>query len=349
VQLANRLGPAPKLRLAPIVGDVASLELVLSEFGEPLHAFAGLRDFRTPFMVRQGEVQPAADLSQFLSGYVGVWPRLHLLDTFLGGPTGPFDRNGIARNNRLFDLWMRRADDFFLFAFRREVLMEVGPQLAMIEAERPAQVRLHVDDLSNREIATTVSGFGYSQARAATASGSRFMNSLISQLHVRPEDARPIAENLVSGKFESPLGGEYALVTPSLQSGDTLPGPGERRLWASTATPTANRFLLTEIPADYRMPMLDWFRGLDFDLTRNDAADMLTAHVELDMVHQDVTPPAENGNGTATAGGANGGGLNLGGLGNLLDGLRGKEEEAKPPATDVKPQGPGELPPRERK
>ncbi len=64
-------------------------------------------------------------------------PRPHLLDRFLGGPTGPFDNDGIARNNRLFDLWLRRADDFFLFSFKRDVLLEVGQQLAMVEAERP--------------------------------------------------------------------------------------------------------------------------------------------------------------------------------------------------------------------
>jgi hypothetical protein len=339
VQFANRLGPAPRLRVAPIGGDIASLELVLSGFGEPLHVFGGLRDFRTPFMVRQGEARPALELSQFLSGYIGVWPRLGLLDTFLGRPTTAFDANGIARNNRLFDLWLRRADDFFLFSFQRDVLMEVGPQLAMVETDRPAQARLRIDDLSNKQIATTVSGFGYSRARTATASGSRFMNSLTSQLHVPPAEARAVAERLVGGKFVSPLGGEYQLLTPSLQAGESLPGPDERRLWASTATPTANRFLLTEIPADYRMPLLDWFRGMDVDLTRDDAADALSAHIELDMVHQDVTPPAENGNGTA---GATGGGLNLGGLGDLLNGLSGKKEDAKPQAA-------GELPPPVRK
>jgi hypothetical protein len=84
VQFANRLGPLPKLRVAPIAGDIASIELVLSGFGDPLHAFAGLRDFRAPFMVREGDVAPSTDWSQFLAGYVGVWPRLHLLDTFLG-------------------------------------------------------------------------------------------------------------------------------------------------------------------------------------------------------------------------------------------------------------------------
>jgi len=325
VQFANRLAPLPKVRVTPIGGDIASIELVLSGFGDPLHAFAGLRDFRAPFMVRQGDVAPSTDWSQFLAGYVGVWPRLHLLDTFLGRPTGPFDANGIARSNRLFDLWMRRADDFFLFAFQRDVLIEVGPQLAMVEAARPAQVRLQIDDLSNKKIETAVSGFGYSRARTATASGSRFMNSLVSQLHAPPEEARKIAEQLVNGKFVSPLGGEYELVTPSIQAGESLPTPGERKLWASSATPAANRFLLTEIPADYRMPLMDWFRGLDLDLARDDAADTLTIRAELDMVHQDVAPPTDNG-AVAPAGG---GGI----LGGLLNSLGGSKDNAVQPAS----------------
>jgi hypothetical protein len=161
------------------------------------------------------------------------------------------------------------------------------------------------------------------------------MNSIITQLHAAPEDARTIAERLVGGKFVSPLGGEYALMTPSLQAGDTLPGPGERRLWASTATPTANRFLLTEIPADYRMPMLDWFRGIDFDLTRNDAADSLSAHAELDMVHQEVGPPEDIGNGATQP-------ANSGILGGLLNRLNGAKQDEKQPV-------PQPLPPPERK
>ena len=327
VQFANRLGPLPRVRVAPIGGDIASIELVLSGFGDPLHAFAGLRDFRAPFMVRQGDVAPSTDWSQFLAGYIGVWPRLHLLDTFLGRPTSPFDANGIARSNRLFDLWMRRADDFFLFAFQRDVLMEVGPQLAMVDAPRPAQVRLKIDDLSNKQIETAVSGFGYSRARTATASGSRFMNSLVTQLHAPPEEARTIAEKLVGGKFVSPLGGEYQLVTPSMQAGDSLPAPGERKLWASTATPVANRFLLTEIPADYRMPLMDWFRGLNLELARDDRADTLTIHAALDMVHQDVTPPTDNGNGGVAP--AGGGGI----LGGLLNSLSGSKDNAVQPAS----------------
>lgn len=311
---ANMLAPADALRVAPIDGDIVSAEIVLGVLNQPVHVFGGLRDFRTPLVVREGQVAPSAEPAQFVRGYIGTWPRpLALLNTFLGPPTGPFDRDGIARNDRLFDLWHRRLDDFFLFSFKRDVLMEVGPQLAMVEPERPAQIRFHVADLSDKQARTAVSGLGYMRARATSASASRFMNSLITELHVPPANAKALAEQLVGGQFECPLGGEYELVS--------LPeaGEGARQLWVSSATPPDNRFLLTEIPADYEMPLMNWFRGLDVEVLR--ANDALTLHSELDMTHLDVGPPADEGD--------EGGGF----FSNLLG--WGKAEEEKQPSQPV--------------
>jgi hypothetical protein len=315
--LARWLGPSAGVQVAPIAGDVASIEFIVDALGQPVHLFGGLRDFRTPLVVRQGEVQADAATAEFIRAYVGGFPRPHLLDRFLGRPTGRFDDDGIARTDGLFDLWLRRADDFFLFSFKRDVLLEVGPQLAMVEAERPAQIRLHIDDLSDKQVTTAVSGIGYMQARATSASGARFMNSLTTQLHVPADHAREVAEELVDGDFRCALGGKYELIDPlaaqfsrdaqrSRENGEDLPQPnnGEvasvtvpsRQLWASTAVAPANRFLLTEIPADYEMPFMNWFRGLSADMARG--SDELTAHAELDMVHQDVEPePDESGEG----------------------------------------------------
>lgn len=306
---ARMLGPATTLRVAPIAGDVASLELIIDALGRPVHLFGGVRDFHTPLVVREGEVTPPGTASDYFRGYFGTWPRpLTLINTFLGRPTGPPDGQGISRNNRMFDLWLRTADDFFLFAFQRAVLLEVGPQLAMTDAERPAQIRLWVDNLSDKQIATAVSGLGYMRTRQASQSASRFMNSLTTQLHVPPANAREIGERLVVGRFEDPLGGKYQLLedgNPALAGtaqDEHLPAPGARQLWASTASTPQNRFLLTEVPADYQMPLLDWFRGLNLEVTRFDPTsaggptltpDALTAHIELDMVHQEIGPPAE--------------------------------------------------------
>jgi hypothetical protein len=343
----NLLAPATPARVAPIEGDVASLELVFNAAGQPVHLFGGLRDFRTPLVVRQGKVQADAPAPEFIRAYVGGWPRPHLLDRILGRPTGPFDDEGIARTNGLFDLWLRRADDFFLFSFKRDVLVEVGQQLAMVEAERPAQVRLRVDDLSDKQIATLVSGLGYMRARDTSSSGARFMNSLVTQLQVPPEEARALAEQLVGGKFDCPLGGDYALADPNIPlpaSGEGLPtrrstnreeslpppaeagSPNGRKLWVSTATPPENRFLLTEIPADYQMPMMNWFRGVSADVARD--GEDFNLHAELDMVHIEVGPPVDPGTDDGII-------LSLPGLRNLFGGSgQKKDDEVKPASAE---------------
>jgi hypothetical protein len=326
----NMLGPAGSARVAPIAGDVASLELIIDALGEPVHLFGGLRDFRTPLVVRQGEVEAAAPTSEYMRAYVGGWPRPHLIDRFLGRPDGPYDDEGIARTRGLFDLWLRRADDFFLFSFKRDVLMEVGPQLAMVDAEASAQIRLHVDDLSDKQLADAVTAFGYMRARDTSASAARFMNSLTTQLHVPPAEARPLAEALVGGKFDCPLGGDYILVDPTSPApvsgdgtGEALPTPNARRLWASTATAPENRFLLTVIPADYTMPLMTWFRGLDAEVARVD--DELTLRAELDMVHIDVGPPEDPD--------SDEGGFKLPSLGDLFSAFGKKKDEQVKPAS----------------
>jgi hypothetical protein len=165
------------------------------------------------------------------------------------------------------------------------------------------------------------------------------MNSLTTQLHVPPDQARGVAEALVGGHFIDPLGGKYELLEDGERAsargqngdGELLPAPGARRLWASTAVTPQNRFLLTEIPADYEMPLMEWFRGLALEVARVDAADALTLHAELDMVHQDVAPPA-----------ANDGGFKLPSLGGLF-GLGGaKVEPANSAASSEELPGPTE-------
>lgn len=312
---ANMLGPSQALRVAPIDGDIVSGQVVWGGLGEPVHLFGGLRDSQPPLIVREGQARPQGPLWDAVRGYIGAWPRPHLFDRFFGQPTTPFDSDGIARNDGLFRFWQRRLDDFFLFSFKRDVLMEVGPQLAMIESDRPAQFRLHIDDLSDKKIETTISGLGYAHARATSASATRFMNSIATQLHVSAQDARLLAEQLVGGRFDCPLGGDYTLIEES--SG--------RALWASTAAAPNNQFLLTTIPADYHMPLVEWLRGLEIEGARLD--DALVLRAKLAMVHLEIEPPADE----------NGGGLTLPNLGSFLSGLGipdDQDQESLPPPAD---------------
>jgi hypothetical protein len=154
------------------------------------------------------------------------------------------------------------------------------------------------------------------------------MNSLTTQLHVPPKEARTVAESLVAGKFNCPLGGDYKLVDPlngdpagepasaGGRAPENLPTPNARLLWASTATVPENRFLLTVIPADYTMPLMNWFRGLSADVAQ--ANDELTLRAELEMVHIEVGPPEDPEDAE--------GGLKVPGLGNLF-GFGGKKDD----------------------
>ncbi len=284
---ANKLGPADSLGVAPIAGAVASGEIVLEPLRKPMHLFAGLLDFHTSLIVREGRAVPAGAYEQSIRGFVGAWPRLYLLDHIFGPPRNGYDANGYAQCQGIFGLletWQRRIGDFFLFSFQKDVLEEVGPQLAMVPTERPAQIRLRVSDFSETQIATTVAGFGYMQARQTSASGSRFMNSLMNQLHVPCDEAREVAEQLVAGKFVCPLGGDYVVAEE----------PGGRPVWISTATVPENRFLLTIIPDDYELPLLRWFRGLSAEVTRNN--DTLSLHADLlAELGQNSAPVQNNG------------------------------------------------------
>ncbi len=340
VKWARMLGPEETTRVAPIAGDVASLEVSVDALGQPIRLFGGVRDFRTPLVVRQGAAKPEGGPEDYLRGYIGTWPRpLVLLESVLGRPIGPPDGNGIERREGWFNTWQQRHDDFLLFSFKRDVLMEVGPQLAMVDAERPAQIRLRVDDLHDKEIASGVNGLGYMRARQASVSASRFMNSLTAQLHVPPDQARDVAEQLVGGHFVCPLGGKYELLEDGepasargQQEDELLPAPGARRLWASSAVAAPNRFLLTELPADYQMPLMEWFRGLSLEVARGDSADALVLHAELDMVHQDVAPPA-----------ANEGGFKLPSLGGLFGWGSSQEESTQPASANEDISSPPQL------
>jgi hypothetical protein len=146
------------------------------------------------------------------------------------------------------------------------------------------------------------------RTRQASGSGSRFINSLITQLQLPPDQARVVGEELVGGRFACPLGGEYQIV----ETEDGLVR------WASSAIPEVNRFVFSEIPADYRMPLLEWFRGMFLDVARDDEA--LELHAEIAMVPQKIEPK-DNGDD----------GFSLPGLNGIWNSIKGSDEEQPPP------------------
>lgn len=279
--IARNLGPPTTAKLAAIPGDVATLEAnirvgALLDPGSPKrihHVFGALRDFRSPLVVRRGDVRFAAAPQQFIRGYVGSSPPLRLLDFFFPTEPAAVDEEGYVPPRPAGDAWRRRLGEMAVFSFKRDVLETVTPQLAQVQAERPAQIRLHIDDLSDKAVSELVNAFGYKLARSASGSATRFINSLHQQLHVPRPESRAVAEELVGGTFVCPLGGTYELVDV----------PGGLPTWVSSAIMPQNRWLLMEVPEDYQFPLLQWFRGLSAEVSVTEQ--MLQAHIEIDVEH----------------------------------------------------------------
>ena len=274
-ELSDNLGDPTANQLRAIEGDILFVEAALKlalPFSrgeqEAQHLFGALRDFRSPLVVQNGGLLPGDKPSELVRGYLGAWPKPGILKLFVGDSPAPD-----AQPNEVGeDLWQAKQEEFLVISFKSEVLDQVLPNLTWEPAERPAQVRLRLHDLTNTEMAKNVSAFGYMRSRETSMAASRLMNSLANQLHVPRPECLSVAERLVDGKFDCALGGTYEMYAT------------ERGLevWLSSSLPEQNRFLLTEVPEDFQLPLLDWFRGLRGDAEITD--DELRVHLEIDIL-----------------------------------------------------------------
>ena len=192
-------------------------------------------------------------------------------------PVSPPDPEGYVRGE--MGLWQRKTDQFTVLSFHRDVLERVTSQLRLENAERPAQVRLRVSDLSTSPLASLANSWGYARTRETLLGNVRLMHQVAQQLHIPGDAAKTAAEVLLDAKLVCPLGGQYAYR-------QTPEGIG---FWTSTALEGNSRpsLLRPQVPEGYRAPPLNWFRGLKLDAALSDSA--LAAHIELDM----QWPPAK--------------------------------------------------------
>ena len=270
--LASQLGAPSKQRLAPIDADVVAFEAVLGQAmggSQDYHLFGGLRDI-DPRLASGTMVEKLLGMfgGKEIEGYLGAWPHAGAL-WFLGATANvPVDQDGYSQF--VTGSWRRIVDQFTLMSFQREMLAEITPELKFVPVERPAQAWLHADDLRESPLAPALNAFGYRKAMELSRGNARFLNSLVEQLHVSPNEALSTAESLVAAKLICPLGGKYELVKSR-----NLPGS-----WQSTAVPPSES-RVTSPPVDYEFPALYWLRGVDADvrLTREE----LALHAEVQM------------------------------------------------------------------
>jgi hypothetical protein len=273
--LMSMLGPPTTQMITRTSTDIVSAQAVVKGMNllgpiPPHHLFLGMQDLTPVLANRQTGLFGTLQMLRETPGYLGSWPKAGYLDSL---PLGQFlspppDANGFSRLP--FGLWRREGGGFSVLSFDPNVLATVTPELRVVEAEVPAQIRLHVGDLSSAKVAPLINQLYYDRALSASSGNVRLMHMLNQQLHVPLENCLAVAEDLLNARLNCPLGGEYKLVEEI----------GGGLFWRSTIWP--ERYDLA--PADYRAPLLDWFRGLDGHLTKEQGR--LIAHVEVDLARK---------------------------------------------------------------
>jgi hypothetical protein len=252
---ASLIGPPTPIRIRPAAGDVITAQMVvrgglLSPQVPVHHLFLGVQD-HAPL----GDMPPSGSLGYWtllrtVPGYLGAWPKpgfLDLLPISLGG--GAPDAQGYSR--MLLGVWRRQWLDFSALAMNPQLLARVTPELAPEEVQDDAQVRIHVGDLSQAELSAWVNNLTFGRAWLASVGNAKLLHTMSQQLGVPREDAHRAAEHLLDSRLVCSLGGDYRL--------DATTG-----LWTSSAWSPGE---LERRPDGYTAPLLEWFRGLDAELT----------------------------------------------------------------------------------
>lgn len=265
--LGRFVGPADPRQLAPIAEDSVALEVMLPQ----QRIFGGLQQIGPGTEAPGGLDLLLGRLRSLAMGYVGSDGEAGLLGWIPFRPVAPPDAGGYVRGD--LGLWQHKTEQFLLLSFQREVLQRVAPQLRFEAAERPAQLRVRVTDLSKSPLASLANAWGYSRSRETSLGNLRLMHQITQQLHIPGDAAKSAAEVLLDARPICPLGGQYVYR-------QTPEGIG---VWTSTAIEGTSRgsLLRPQAPEGYVAPPLNWFRGLKLDATLADST--VAAHAELDM------------------------------------------------------------------
>ncbi len=264
----SMVGPPTKTMAKPLPDDIVTVQAAISggEFMpgvQPHIMFLGVKDLPSLGDPRPNGLLGMLQTIKSTPGYLGSWPKAGFVDMLPFGLAGQPDQFGFSQLP--FGLWRWQGAGFSILSFDQPILTQAASQIQMVEAEIPAQIRIHAGNLAESKITPALNSMGLDRSLSASRGNARLMHVFTQQLGVPAESARSTAETLLDARFVCPLGGEY---TVAERDGD--------RCWVSSKWPTA------EAPLnDYQSPILAWFRGLDVYMVKTD--DGIDAHAELDL------------------------------------------------------------------
>jgi len=270
--VTSLLGPPTRVYIKHAPGDIITAQAavkggLLSPSIPPHQLFVAVHDNQPVTDLRPTGLMKTLMILQTTPGYLGAWPKPGFLDWLpLGLGGGPPDHFGYSQ--LLFGVWRRQWDAFSVLSFDPHLLAHITPHLIPDEAANDAQIRIHVGDLSKAKLRPWVNTLAYDRSYQASLGNAKLLHTLSQQLGVPRGQASTEAERLLDAKLVCSVGGEYRLDDRA----------GRVALWQSTHWPDP---VTGAAPVKYAAPLLDWFRGLESELTMYE--DRVVLHAVVDM------------------------------------------------------------------
>lgn len=277
--IMSLIGPPTDVRIVTPPDELISMQATvkggLLAPGLPVHhVFLGVRDAPPGANLTPQGIFEVLRMLRETPGYLGSWPALGFLD-WLPFNLGGTQTDAFGFSQLLFGLSRWQGDGFSVLSFQPDVLVHTVNQLHVEPTENPAQIRLHIGDVSTSQLSRFFSFLNHERATQTSMGNAQLLHTLSQQLHVPRGEALTAAQRLLNVDLTCSLGGEYELAE----------SPGGLQSWRSTAWLQPGQ----PIPEDYRAPLLGWFRGLNLDLTK--FGDRLVMHAELDMQRAPAEKP----------------------------------------------------------
>lgn len=274
--IARQLGPPTAVKISFAPDDIVSAQahVVSDQLGgtiPPHHLFAAIKDTVPPSPDQFDGILRTYSALRTVPGYIGAWPYPGLLDRLplgigRGQPVGP----GMTR--LVGGIYRFQGGDFSILSFQPEILQSSLPHIVADETDDLAQLRVRAGNLVGSKLESWANNELFQRSVASSRAGADLLNLLTRQLKVGRSDALDVASDLLGGKLQDPLGGQYQLVTnPATLTNQTH--------WASNKW--ENGVAPTSPPAEYVAPVLQWFRGGEASLTQLENRVSVIAGVDI--------------------------------------------------------------------
>ncbi|MCA9063293.1 MAG: hypothetical protein KDA96_09550, partial [Planctomycetaceae bacterium] len=242
--------------LAPIPNTLLVAEANI--FGSK-PAIAGIADFEPPLVIENGVLDPTSLNDNDTPWFLGGHKRLNFFDLF-NGRRNKLKEGQIVQlqesDRRMEINWALATNGFEIAAGSQAALQPLVGQLKLTDAERPAEFRVSIGDVSRLKFSRYAHAMVWTQAQRVSEGQTTLLNRLVSQFGVPGESAVHTANHIFHTRLINPFGLAWKTNEPAR----AIPVPS------------------IDV-AIYRSPFLDRFRGAKFELTTEGTT--LTTHAEM--------------------------------------------------------------------